>query len=51
MTNYGNVSIKKYVPLQIFDSKGGGAEFLNISDNFAMYNVAKTVNFQVIEDM
>lgn len=22
-----------------------GAEFLNISDNFAMYNVAKAVNF------
>lgn len=28
-----------------------GAEFQNISDNFAMYNVAKTVNFQVIEDI
>lgn len=50
MTNNGNASIKKNVPLQIFDSKGG-AEFLNISDNFAMYNVAKTVNFQVIEDI
>lgn len=48
MTNYGNVSIKKYVPLQIFDSKG---DRVSKYRNFAMYNVAKTVNFQVIEDI